>query len=155
MGVLIKREKDEELYNDAVKETDSILRNSINKSNRNLTILRGKVTAVVEEDVVYIEFTSGQNQWIPISAIKSDYSIHIEYQDFEIENWCLHYGFCINCSSQILYCPDRSICRDCFYKFDREEIYYHKEFQYCHKCGKNYPATWRKSLCQECWNMTR
>lgn len=72
MGVSIKREVDGVLYSDAVKEIDSILKSSINKTIKKTVSLRGRITGYYEGKA-YFEFATGQNQWIPESAICSQY----------------------------------------------------------------------------------
>jgi len=156
MGVLIKREVDGALYLDAVKEANSILNSSSKESFKNTIILSGKITAFTDNDL-YIEFTTGQNNWIPKSAICSQYIPPPEtlVQDFKIKEWAIRYGFCINCRNQILLCYSRPLCKACFYHFGKEEVYGGKDFKYCHRCGTDYASIWGKPFCQECWQETR
>ncbi|KKL56215.1 hypothetical protein LCGC14_2247650 [marine sediment metagenome] len=156
MGVSIKREVDGVLYSDAVKEIDSILKSSINKTIKKTVSLRGRITGYYEGKA-YFEFATGQNQWIPESAICSQYEFPPDYemQDFEIETWAIKYGFCINCSNEILLCYDRPLCKGCYYQLGMEEDYGGKEFKYCHRCGTNYSSFLGKPFCQECWQETR
>ena len=150
MGVLIKREEDKILYLDAIKETDSILKSSIKKMNTNTVNLRGKITSFYDGDA-RIEFSTGQWQYIPESAIISQYNLDYVDQDLEIEEWAIKYGFCINCCDKIPYCSDRPLCKNCFFQFGKEEVYGGKEFKYCHRCGTDYASLWGKPFCQECW----
>lgn len=121
MGVFIDLEKDKDLYENARKETLSIIKSSesvrVNKSDR---------------------FAPKQDDFKKyIAEPKKDYN-----QGYR--------GYCIRCSKRIPLDPSRPYCNDCYSIWAQFENPEYQENN-CHVCGEYEKTSMLKPLCYSCF----
>ncbi|MDC7227538.1 MAG: phospholipase D-like domain-containing protein [Spirochaetales bacterium] len=59
-------------------------------------------------------------------------------------------GYCIRCSTQIDFDPDRPLCNRCFNEWRQYGDVYYSE-QFCHACGDRERTSYAKPLCYSCF----
>lgn len=62
-------------------------------------------------------------------------------------------GFCIRCHGSIPLNPDKPYCRTDYERWAEYENPNYKD-KYCHRCGEEHPATLRKPLCSDCYELS-
>jgi len=127
MGVLIEREKDTQVFKDAMDETKSIIDSSVKKD---FTLKNKQVAA---KNPKYVETKTPK------------------YAESKSPKYATKKGYCIRCRTAITLNPDRPLCEDCYGTWS---IYENIDFreQYCHGCGDPGPSSFRYPQCQECYS---
>ncbi|MGA8848451.1 MAG: phospholipase D family protein [Dehalococcoidia bacterium] len=131
MGILITRQEDEAVYNDAVKEARMII-NLADRSNLN--------TQVAEQAEVRLQKQKESEK--PKSIWHRDLS-DIFSTFFGKSN-----GFCIGCRTKIDFDEYRPYCPQCYGKWAQDK---QKKAKYCHECGRESITAINKPRCRSCY----
>lgn len=125
MGVFITKSQDSDLFEEAHKETLSIINSAVpvplNNNNNNNRITRNK---------------------------KSNYSN--DKKSREQNRVSYNNGFCIRCSDSITVDPERPYCNSCFQTWAQFENPHYEE-NACHVCGYENNSTIIKPVCYSCY----
>ncbi len=134
MGVLIRANEDKTVFDEAVKESESIL-NSANKDS----LVRSAFSEVLKEAKSKL-YSAIENDSKTTSKTRRPIRTAV--------------GYCIRCGATKPYDLDAPYCRDC-YKVWSEWQNPDYEESYCHTCGKGWPGTMEKPQCESCYRSGR
>ena len=126
MGVHITKRNDLELYQDALKETESIIRSA------DLIYLTAKKAPKTTQN------TKPKKEKTKSSFIK-------KFQKKKALE-----GTCIRCETTIPFDLERPYCYDCFNIWSQFENPEYEEYA-CHKCGKENYSSMIKPVCYSCY----
>ncbi len=132
MGVLIRAKGDEKVYNEAVKEAESILASAAKDS-----LKRSVFSKVVKETKSIFDSTAKDDSRRTRTTSRTKKE-----------------GYCIRCKISIPYNFDSPYCHDCWGKWDKKggNPDYREPDGRCHACGKPAPTSKAKPLCLSCFN---
>ncbi|MFA7446035.1 MAG: phospholipase D family protein [Flavobacteriaceae bacterium] len=128
MGVLIDRKEDEELFNKAVFETESIFRSSEKKYPTD-----NSITQEIKK-TINVAFNKISN--------KSSFPITVSKPPKK--------GYCIRCEKQIKYNPHEPYCSSCYNVWANFSNPFYEEIC-CHRCGEYEYSTMEKPQCYDCY----
>lgn len=135
IGLLINKEEDNKLFDEALKEIEIIINSAKPIKSRSSAIEKfGKGIIKVGKSVsdsLMEDDSRTQGRTRTASRTK-------------------HEGFCIRCRTSITYNPEKPLCPDCFSEWN---IYKNPDYEEycCHTCGRAYPTTIEKPLCDSCY----
>jgi hypothetical protein len=141
MGVLVQKEEDKAIYNQAVNEIDLIRGGSeeIRKSQAGLAArgkalmsspeIKGGLAAMGKAGKAFMGVVNDLVDDAPSTPKK---------------------GFCISCAQKIDLDPDRPFCGACYGKWAVHKKVTHQE-QYCHECGKANKSSMSRPACLACY----
>jgi len=138
MGVLIDRQLDSNVYNDAKSESEFI------KSHSTVERIEG---------TQYNERVRSQKS----NDIKTPQEKKRKKSSFfddiigGIEAALIGEGYCIRCKARIPINIKQPLCKDCYSKWSKYKDNSYKE-KYCHQCGKQARTTILKPLCKDCFS---
>ena len=124
MGILVSREKDQELYDKIDEEADRIIRIS---EDIRVEVKRIEATDAVVDVVAQRRPTLAQTAKVTPST-----------------------GFCIRCKTDLPASPTQPYCWRCYASWNRYENKTYEE-KHCHTCGKAHAATLAKPACLTCY----
>jgi hypothetical protein len=132
MGVLITRNEDKEIYNDAVSEAKTIYEDSMSMSKPVF-----QATSAVNTKQVKQQYSQ------PIKFVEPVYELKTLAQS-PPKN-----GLCIRCEKKIDFDPSRPYCFECWGVWAK---YNDPKFteKVCHHCGKYWPTNMNEPRCNEC-----
>ena len=137
MGVLIRANGDEKVYNEAVKEADSIL-----ASAKKDSLIRSVVSEVIKEAKTIVDSAIKDEPKRP----KGRYSPH--------KSRTKQTGYCIRCKKHIPLDVEQPLCHDCWEKWNIHNNPDYKE-HFCHTCGKPSRTTKARPKCDSCYKQQR
>ena len=158
MGVLVKRGEDNDIYNEATNEVQSILESAERirlKSPSGLPALgkafepirlespRGLPAVGKAPEPVRPKSPSG------LAAVGKAFMGMVNALGDDVAGTPKK-GFCISCRQQLPQNPDRPFCGKCFARWNVYQNPEHRE-AYCHGCGKRMKVSMGKPLCLACW----
>jgi hypothetical protein len=145
MGVLIEKDKDKELYEKAVNESESIINISLKAQIKN-----GSIKAFSNSNDPSYQ-TSEKPQYNYNKLKKSSPEI---YQRSKAKS---EKGVCIRCKDEIGFDPSKPLCPDCYSSWSKwSDVDYNENF--CHRCGKDndfFTYSVSRPQCGDCyieWN---
>lgn len=111
------------------------------------------------------EYGNWQHESIELHPLNNDYNPIIlspdDIEDFRIIGSFVgvvrptedtpnknHIGYCIHCRKEIPYDPSHCYCKSCWYGWYRNGSNYSQMEHYCHRCGKELPASFNNPTCQ-------
>jgi len=122
MGVLVKRGEDNNLYNEAIKEVQSILESAEEIRHKSPSGLAAAGKAVMGLAGAFADSLTG----IPDK------------------------GHCIRCAQTIDLDPKRPYCAECYAKWAEYKKKTYPE-KFCHRCGKPNKGSMSRPLCRACY----
>lgn len=137
MGVLVTRQDDEAVFNEAAREAKMII-SLATRSDIN--------TQVVEPTQ---KQQQQQKQTQPIKVEKPKSTWQRDLSDVFSAFFGNKHGFCIGCGAKIDFDEYRPYCPECYGKWAR---YKWQKAKYCHECGKPSTTSINKPLCRSCFD---
>jgi phosphatidylserine/phosphatidylglycerophosphate/cardiolipin synthase-like enzyme len=134
MGVLVTKQEDEAVYNDAAKEANMIIFLAV-RSDLN--------TQVTEQEKV-----RPQEQKV---REKPKSIWHRDLSDVFSTFFGKNNGFCIGCRTKIDFDEYRPYCPACYGKWAQNKW---QKAKYCHECGQESTTTINKPRCRSCYEKT-
>ena len=122
MGVLASREKDPELYEQIVSESERIIRAS----------------TLVHEPISHTKAAYTRRKRSSTKQVRQPRRAKLDAPEA---------GFCIRCKTHIALNPVKPYCRRHFRGWNR-----YKATRHCHICGKDHRETLNKPACLDCYN---
>ena len=135
MGILLDSKSDQELFEKAVNEADSIIRHSVPKNNQ-------KANNNLEKPDKHPQLNSTINQSNYETSSKKD-----KNQPLSVHS---NKGNCIRCSSSIDFDPLKPYCNKCYKSWSQLENANYVE-KLCHGCSTPTETTLVKPLCFKCY----
>ena len=126
MGLLVSREKEQELYGKLCDGADEIVRAS---DEILVTVSKIEATESIREQSE-TKRTRKTSRSAPSKPIA---------------------GFCIRCKTDLSANPTQPYCKRCYASWKRYENKTYEE-KHCHACGKEHKATLLKPLCSACYS---
>lgn len=136
MGVLVRKDEDNNIYNEALAEVQSILDSAVeiretkSKPNRQLNTQQSKPLGGLA------------------TARKAVLALAGAVADSMTSN--PKKGYCIGCAQVIELDPKRPYCAQCYSKWAQHKKRTHAE-KHCHQCGKANKSTISRPLCRDCY----
>jgi len=125
MGILVHRDLDGDIYNDAVQEVKSIL------DSPHVQLKRGPKSTLNALGRIFADAANALADDVagPPASKK---------------------GFCIRCGTKIGLNPEYPYCPECYGKWAAYRNPQYKE-KYCHECGKADNASKARPICKACY----
>jgi len=138
MGVLLSLEGDPDAFNEALNEADSILWYAEKYS---------PIRSILSKDVKAAKSIADSTTETEPKRPKRNYYLRRKKQP----------GFCIRCGISIPYNLNLPYCRNCGseWKAKGGNPDQRERHGKCHACGKPWPATKRRPLCDACYDRPR
>lgn len=140
MGILIKRQDDADVFKDAMREVQSIVRFSIEEGSKNQKATRHPA-AGLEHDVRPITSPSSEKQSLK-NILMDTLSTILTGEKLD--------AYCIRCGNRVPFDQYHPLCDECYFEWADYKNQYHPE-RYCHSCGKQIKTTKAKPLCNSCF----
>lgn len=123
MGVFISKQEDPEIFEDASRETLSILNSAVQVNLKKTVVKKSKIPVEILR-----KLNGGVvSKNLPVSS-----------------------GFCIRCAETIPFEPERPYCGTCYYTWSQFENPHYEE-PTCHQCGYDNKSTIIKPVCYSCY----
>lgn len=123
MGVFISKKDDPDIFEDASRETLSILNSSVPVNLKKKSVVKSRIPLEIQK-----KLNGGSVQ-------------HKKQATF---------GFCIRCAGSIPFETEKPYCGTCFYSWSHFENPHYEETA-CHKCGFDNKSTLIKPICYSCY----
>ncbi len=141
MGVLIKRQDDADVFKDAVREVQSIVKASVKEESRSFEAT-GHPTTVSERDIKTPLSKSTEKQSLK-NILMDTLSTILAGEKLG--------AYCIRCGGRVPFDPHRPLCDECYWEWsDYGNPYYPEHF--CHSCGKSVQTSKEKPQCFPCYS---
>lgn len=147
MGVLVRKDLDNQIYNDALKEVNSILASAEVKSILASAEENGKETKSKPEKPATSSLQpKSQSSLVTAGKAILDRvgALAVGFANLSVE------GHCIRCGREIDLDPERPYCSECYAKWATRKNPSYTE-QYCHCCGKADKSSMLYPLCRSCY----
>jgi hypothetical protein len=138
MGVLVRKDLDNQIYNDALKEVESIIDSSEENGKEAKSKPEKPATSVRQPKSQSSFVTAGKAVLDQVGALA------VGFANSSVE------GHCIRCGRGIDMDPERPYCPECYGKWATWKNPSHTE-QYCHCCGKADKSSMLYPLCRSCY----
>ena len=139
MGVLVKRGEDNNIYNEAVKEVQSII-----DSAEPIRFRSPSGSPAVGRAFEEIRHNPPSGFAAVGKAFMGAVKVLGDVAGMPQE------GFCIRCGKAMDYDPYRPLCLDDFFEWNQFKNPDYPE-NWCHRCGKGRKVSMAKPLCRTCW----
>ena len=130
MGVLVTKHGDEEVFNEAIRESRMII-SLATRSDSNIQVAK-----------------EPEKQTQPQKNLKQPKGIWQEFSDAFSAIFGPSRGFCIGCRAQIDFDEYRPYCPECYGEWAQQKW---QKAKYCHECGKESTTSINKPLCRACF----
>jgi hypothetical protein len=140
MGVLVSSINDTNVYKDALREVQSIVKTSIQKNN---SIQSQKSESIVVHKI------PNTTKWYDMPTFKrimDTLSTKLTGEKLD--------GYCIRCGDRIPFDDYHPLCDDCYDKWSEYGNPGYSE-HYCHSCGKSIKTTKARPLCSSCYSIVK
>jgi hypothetical protein len=134
MGVLISKNEDEEVFNEAVREARMMI----------------SLATRLDSNIQVSQTISKQGQAAKVSQPKPGDEINL--LDVFATFFGRNNGFCIGCKKSIDYDEFRPYCPECYGLWKQDKTL---KAKYCHICGKTFSTSINKPVCRPCWDNTK
>jgi hypothetical protein len=138
MGVLVRKDLDNQIYNDALKEVKSILDSSEENGKETKSKPEKPATSGRQPKSQSSFVTAGMAVLDRVGALA------VGFANSSVE------GHCIRCGREIDLDPERPYCSECYAKWANWKNPSYTE-QYCHCCGKADKSSMLYPLCRSCY----
>ena len=133
MGVYITREKEEEVYKEAVREAQMIMSlaklENVNKITRDHSVIKTRKAKKEPEGGFGSNILRG-------------------FSDIVMDVVGLGRGYCIGCGTRIEYNDERPYCPECYKQWSKNKS---QRATHCHSCGNITSTSIRTPLCKPCY----
>lgn len=134
MGVLITRQADESVFNEAIREARMMVslatRSSLNiQVSEQLKEQKRSKSATTDAETGSISFR--------------------DLSDIISKVFGTYHGYCIGCRTEIDYDEYRPYCPGCYKKWSQQKS---QKANYCHSCGRPSATSIYKPLCRPCFD---
>ena len=140
MGVLIRRQDDADVFKDAVREVQSIVKASAKEVSKSREYYQQATPALARDKKPTLT---------PIAEKSGIKNILMDTLSTILSGEKLD-AYCIRCRDRLPFDQYRPLCDDCYWEWAEYENPYYTE-KYCHSCGKKNKTTKDKPLCYSCF----
>ncbi|MDP2728944.1 MAG: phospholipase D family protein [Dehalococcoidales bacterium] len=143
MGVLIKRQDEPEIFKEAMREVQSIVKASI-KEDRSYEFSQQPARTSVRDKIPTPTYNAGKPSFSNI--LKGTLSSILTGEKLD--------AYCIRCHDRIPIDSFHPLCDECYWVWAEYGNSDYSE-HWCHYCGRESKTTKDKPLCSSCFNMVR